>query len=421
MTTATLPDHIIDQARATDLTELATRYGVTLRKESASSWCGPCPKCGGDDRWWVKGNRYTCRGCGANGDTIAFVQDREGCGFQEAVSMLTGYAVEGRTVERKPITKIQNLPPAQPKPQRQPPDTAKFTKLANDANHALFTDPYAEIGRQYLLDRGIEAHCWQQFSLGYRPDVPLPGTWDAEKREYTHKRQPAIVMPWYRGGKVVAIRYRFLTLHEYTDTHGKPAKAKQTAQPGSLFTDGIYGAHALPEWSFEPTQPNGKRGENYCTLVICEGELNAISIWQTCNHWNWEVLSLGSESAHVPQVVINEYARHFQRVLVWMDRPERAREEMASIGPLAYAVNSIPELDKDGKPVIGADGKPRQLDANDLMRAGLLGGFLASVRLQACRSAEERQSVIYALQWASEYPPFLDDGGRRVVREARGK
>ena len=65
-------------------------------------------------------------------------------------------------------------------------------------------------------------------------------------------------------------------------------------------------------------------------------------------------------------------------------------------------------------------GKPRQMDANDLMQKGLLGGFLASVRLQSCRSADERMSVIYQLQWASEYPPSLDDGARRVVREARG-
>lgn len=419
-TTTTLPDHIIDQARAVDLTELAQRYGVTLRKESAMSWCGPCPKCGGHDRWWVKDNRYKCRQCGIHGDPIAFVQDNEKCGFVEAVSMLTGYAIEGRTLERKPITKIQNLPPAQPKPKQRPPDVAGMTQIANDANHALFTDPFAEAGRQFLIDRGIEAHCWEKFRLGYRPQVPLPGTWDKEKREYILSKRPAISIPWYRGGKVVAIRYRFLQWHEYVDVEGKPVRNKQNSQPTSQFAGNVYGAHALPEWSFEPTQQNGKRGENYCTLVICEGELNAISIWQTCNHWNWEVLSLGGESAHVPQVVIEQYAKHFQRVLIWKDQPHKARAEMAAFGPLAYAVNSIPVLDEAGKPVIGDDGKPRQMDANDLMQKGLLGGFLAAVRLQSCRSDDERKSVIYALQWASEYPPGLDDGARRVVREARG-
>lgn len=417
-TTTTLPDHIVTQARATDLTELAQRYGLELRKESATSMCGPCPKCGGSDRWWVKDNRYKCRQCSASGDAIAFVQEREGCGFLEAVSMLTGYAVEGKPAQRQSTPRIQNLPPVKPK--RRPPDTAGMTEIANAANHALFTDPYAEAGRQYLIDRGIEAHCWQQFNLGYKPDVPLPNTWDKKEGRFILPKQPAIAIPWYRSGKIVAIRYRFLQWHDYIDAEGKPAKKKQNSQPTSLFTDGVYGAHALPEWSFEPTQQNGKRGENYCTLVICEGELNAISIWQTCNHWNWEVLSLGSESAHVPAVVVNEYAKHFQRVLIWKDQPVKARAEMAAFGPLAYAVNSIPVLDESGKQIIGDDGKPRQMDANDLMRKGLLGGFLASVRLQSCRSDDERKSVIYALQWASEYPPGLDDGARRVMREARG-
>lgn len=50
----TIPDHTIEAARATDLVQLAQRYGVELRKESASSWCGPCPQCGGSDRFWIR-------------------------------------------------------------------------------------------------------------------------------------------------------------------------------------------------------------------------------------------------------------------------------------------------------------------------------------------------------------------------------
>lgn len=41
-----IPATTIDAARATDLVQLAQRYGVQLRKESAASWCGPCPACG---------------------------------------------------------------------------------------------------------------------------------------------------------------------------------------------------------------------------------------------------------------------------------------------------------------------------------------------------------------------------------------
>lgn len=351
-------DAMVDEAKRKaediNLIELAGRR-IELKDVTPTEYAGPCPKCGGDDRFHVTRTWFFCRKCHEKlGDVIEYMTWIGDRNFMDVCAELTGGPLTSLTAE--PL--IQ--PQLKPKPQRQPPDTAKFTQIANDANHALFTDPYAEVGRQFLIDRGIEAHCWEKFNLGYRPNVPLPGTWNKEKGQYILPKHPAIVIPWYRGRKVVAIRYRFLKWHEYIDVNGDLVKKKQNSQPTSQFSGNVYGAHALPEWSFEPTQQNGRRGENYCTLVICEGELNAISIWQTCNHWNWEVLSLGGESVHVPQVVIDQYAKHFQRVLIWKDNPDKASAEMANVGSLAYAVHSIPVLDEAGKPVIGDDGKPRR-------------------------------------------------------------
>lgn len=423
---ALLPSHVVDQARTADLVRLTERYGVELRKESASSWCGPCPQCGGRDRFWIRENRYKCRdangGCGIHGDPISFVMLRERCEFVEAVCMLTGYQTEERT-ERKTLPKRIEIPPAPPARKRAAPDAtwiAKATKIAGEANHRLFTDAHADPGREYLLGRGIEPHCWERFNLGYRPDVPLPGTWLDEKKDYVQPRQAAIVMPWYRQGKVMAIRYRFLKMHEYADAKGKSTDAKQTAQPGSYFEDGIYGGHAMPEYTWMKVEHSeGKRIEALRTLVICEGELNAISIWQTTEPWNWDVLSLGSESAHFPQVVIDQLAMHFGRVLIWMDRSGRAREEMARIGPVAFGVNSVPVVE-NGKPVLGANGKPKQKDANDLLREGHLGGFLATVRIKAARTDEECKRFYFDLWDADQRPPFLDAGTRQVMKTSRG-
>lgn len=55
--------------------ELAqARLGDALKKESAHSWAGPCPGCGGTDRFVVKkdGHEFFCRGCGAQGDAVTF-------------------------------------------------------------------------------------------------------------------------------------------------------------------------------------------------------------------------------------------------------------------------------------------------------------------------------------------------------------
>ncbi len=53
---------------------------------------GPCPLCGGADRFAVNTRKqvFNCRGCGQGGDVIALVQFLDGCDFVEAVAILAG-------------------------------------------------------------------------------------------------------------------------------------------------------------------------------------------------------------------------------------------------------------------------------------------------------------------------------------------
>src|SRR3990167_7590629 len=62
-----------------NLVDLAGRY-TTLEKETPGEWAGPCPKCGGDDRFHVKAKSFFCRHCFPlpGGDAIQFVQWRGG-------------------------------------------------------------------------------------------------------------------------------------------------------------------------------------------------------------------------------------------------------------------------------------------------------------------------------------------------------
>ena len=77
----------------TDLRELAATY-TTLRRESVNSLAGPCPKCGGDDRFCVKAQTFSCRKCHPKwGDAIEFMTWLHGCTFKEAVAMLQGQAL----------------------------------------------------------------------------------------------------------------------------------------------------------------------------------------------------------------------------------------------------------------------------------------------------------------------------------------
>lgn len=395
--TATIPTYIVDQARNTDLGALAGRY-IELRKESAVSLCGPCPWCGGTDRFWIKGNRYTCRGCGLNGDSIEFLMRKENLQFAEAVAFLTGYRGDGAQVAR--LANLQT--PGQRKAPEQKPIEgpagdwmAKAEQLAASAHNRLLDTPDASPGRDYLLGRGIDPGAWATFGLGYRPDAPLANTWDNEQKRYILPGQPAIVIPWWRGHgdkrQIWAIRYRFLTLQTYTDVNGSQRNEKLVAQPRSVFAGMMYGGQALPEFCYLPI--SDKCAESLRTLVICEGELNAISIWQAANRWNWDTLSLGSESQHLPDTML-EFAKRYDRVIVWMDRPEIVRKLMAQI-PGSYGISSPVRDDK-------------KIDANDMLKAGYLGGFLSELRSKSCKTDAERKRLYYAL-WDAFTEGTLDE------------
>lgn len=70
--------------------ELARR-GITL-KRAGRELVGPCPRCGGRDRFGVHLGKqiWNCRGCGKGGDVIGLVQHLDGCGYRDAVETLTG-------------------------------------------------------------------------------------------------------------------------------------------------------------------------------------------------------------------------------------------------------------------------------------------------------------------------------------------
>jgi len=86
------------QARETDLIMLAQRYGVTLRRAAVNEFEGPCPVCGGDDRFAIniKKRTWLCRHCGGVGNknggkgAIDLVMHVEKCDFTAAVQKLTG-------------------------------------------------------------------------------------------------------------------------------------------------------------------------------------------------------------------------------------------------------------------------------------------------------------------------------------------
>jgi DNA primase len=80
-----------ERARSVPLDHELTRRGITLRRQG-KELVGPCPRCGGDDRFAVNTAKqiFNCRGCGAKGDVIDLVRFLDGCDFLPAVEKLAG-------------------------------------------------------------------------------------------------------------------------------------------------------------------------------------------------------------------------------------------------------------------------------------------------------------------------------------------
>ena len=370
--------------QSVDLREFAARYTELRKVSGGKEMFGPCPRPGCAARnngFYVQADFFACRKCKPEGgDIFAFVMWLNGCDFKEAAAILTNAPMPTTQARRTVASKRHT---------EQPQDWQRNAEaIAKTAPARLFddADQEAEQVRACLENvRKLEPHTWQAFGLGFTL-AALPGTWDETKRVHVTPKQPAIVIPWYRGGKVCGVRYRFLQWHEYTDAEGKPRKEKQTALSGSSFSGVLYGGQALDVGAV-----------SLSTLLICEGELNACSVWQAAHDTHLAVLSLGSESATISPAT-KEYAGRFATTIVWLDREERAQAVQAAL-PGSHPIQS-----------------PNGQDANDLLQAGKLGGFLAHQRFQAAKDRHEQERLLWDLWDAAQAWGGGDEDTSKMIR-----
>lgn len=82
----------IDRARGVDLESAAGIAGARLRKAGGAEMVGPCPRCGGTDRFSINIKRavWNCRQSEGGNDSIGLLQHCLGLPFVEACEMLTG-------------------------------------------------------------------------------------------------------------------------------------------------------------------------------------------------------------------------------------------------------------------------------------------------------------------------------------------
>ncbi len=328
-----IPQTQITQAREADLLRLVEPDTALVRiaNTGGGEYAGPCPFCGGTDRFHVQPltGWWFCRQCTPRGgDAIAYVQRREQLAFPEAIAYLAGHAAgsTGLHMRVHPGTRPAPLPNW-----TQPAWQQAAHVLVQEAEAALADDAAGSAARAYLADRGLCAETWQAWRLGYTL------AWQPVRREAL----PAITLPWFGAdGLIQAVQYRSfgpgIARH---DRFGQKAGGQR-----SLF--------GLPQLAGQPA------------LIITEGELNAISCWQVAQAWA-DVLSIGSqENARQARVsaALQSIALPYRQIIVWLDERELALAVADRLAPF----NGVAVWSENG------------LDANDLLQRNLLAARLAN-------------------------------------------
>jgi phage/plasmid primase-like uncharacterized protein len=146
----------IYKARSVALEDELARRGVRLKGRGRER-AGPCPRCGGTDRFSINTTKqvWNCRGLGG-GDVIDLVQHLDCCDFNTAVAMLIGEPVAGNPEHEQRLAKrseqadrVRQQREARLREDEQQ-QIKRATEIWSKAQPILGT-----AGAEYLLHRGI--------------------------------------------------------------------------------------------------------------------------------------------------------------------------------------------------------------------------------------------------------------------------
>lgn len=172
------------------LTLYQSRFGSAVKRQG-NGWNGPCPLCGGEpgksDRFMIWPDRaeslgevcathnitgiWSCRQCGASGDTIAYLMKIDGLDFKAALAEL---GIEGKRPSHR-----RRCAPAEPRrpdevpawtPREWPQPSEKWceyaARLLAEAEENIWNQPAA---LNWLAARGLGEEAVRRYHIGYLP------------------------------------------------------------------------------------------------------------------------------------------------------------------------------------------------------------------------------------------------------------
>lgn len=244
-------------------------------------WHGPCPWCGGGDRFHIwpeqRDGTYWCRQCGRGGDYLQLLRDLDGLSWEEAHLRARGRRPDrqgsarpgqgsrqagqgqGRAADpaRTAARKRAEARAYQPRPVQPPNATWQ------ERGRALLASLPAALpaaAQAWLAGRGIDASAAAVAGLRwldqdhYRPLA----AWGLEPDGDRRLRVPAgLVIPWEAGGQLWRLRVR-----------------TRSGEPKYLVVRGGANAPATLDWPWQPGEAARPRA-----VCLVEAELDALMLW----------------------------------------------------------------------------------------------------------------------------------------------
>lgn len=324
-------------------TDLLTLAGRDTRLKRVGAWhIGPCPFCGGHDRFNVKPDRWYCRGCGGDKyhDALDYVARRERLDlrrdFRRACALLG-------TAEALPV---RPRPPAPaPIPERSGPPPAEWQSQAravlSECESALWGE-HGERARAWLHGRGLSDDTLRRWRVGY-----VPGKYD-EWRTMGRLSVPCgVVIPCEIAGAIWYVKVRRAV--------GEPKYIHVKGSRPALFGAETFAGHDV--------------------AVLCEGEFDAMLLAQEAGDLAG-VATMGSATASLDLTAWGAYLLPVARLLIAYDADDAGRNGAQRLAELTARARRVrlPRVrpgDKDITDFHRAGGKLRDWLAFELARLDL--------------------------------------------------
>lgn len=259
-----------------DVLDLAAQY-TPLKKAAAGEYHGPCPACGGADRfrvWTDQGHRgrYWCRSCDIKGDDVQFCRDVLGMDFPDACRATGNHHLIKEPASPPTLKRRPPMAPVEAPGQAEGgPDPRQWSeqaaKVARWCHRVLMKSPglLAWLERE----RGITAVTAEAWQLGFCPERQEsdPQKWGFAAGAPPVRVSRGLVIPHTQpNGQITGLKIRVFSASDNVFPD-----APQEPNPRYI---GVRGGGKCA-WVLQPT-PEPVTGP----VVLVESELDALLLAQ---------------------------------------------------------------------------------------------------------------------------------------------